>query len=67
MYICSGLEYRKICEREYSETLANYSAYPIKFTFKTARTAKTLSINNGRVYTIDKNAPRFLIYGNKIG
>ena len=66
MYICSWLEYRKVCEKTYSDTLANYSAYPSKFTFKTHRWATTLSVANGRVYTIDKNAPRFLIYGKKM-
>lgn len=66
MYICSWLEYRKICESERSDTLANYTAYNTKFTFKTHRDATTLSIANDRVYTIDNNAPRFLIYGKKM-
>lgn len=66
MYICSWLEYRKICEKTYSETLLNYSVYPSKFTFKSAYNATTISIANWRVYTIDKTAPRFLIYGKKM-
>lgn len=66
MYICSGLEYRKVCESEKSDTLANYTASNTKFTFKTAYSATTLSIANGRVYTLDNNAPRFLIYGKKM-
>jgi len=66
MYICSWLEYRKVCENTYSETISHYSAYPNKFTFKSAYNATTLSVANGRVYTIDKNAPRFLIYGKKM-
>lgn len=66
MYICSGLEYRKICEKDTSDTLTNYSAYPSKFTFKSAYNATTLAVANGRVYTLDKNAPRFLIYGKKM-
>lgn len=66
MYACSGLEYRKICESEKSDTLGNYTANNTKFTFKSHRGATTISIANDRVYTIDNNAPRFLIYGKKM-
>lgn len=70
MYICSGLEFRRVSESTKSDTLANYTNFSTKFTFKTARDNTTLSVANGRVYTIalntaDDTTGRFLIYGRK--
>lgn len=65
MYLCSGLEFRKLCESTKSDILANYTTSSTKFTFKTAQSNTTISVANGRVYTIDRLAPRFLMYGRK--
>lgn len=66
MYLCSGLEFRKLCESTKSDILANYTTSSTKFTFKTAQSNTTISVANGRVYTIDRLAPRFLMYGRKL-
>lgn len=70
MYICSGLEFKKLCESTKSDILANYTTSSTKFTFKTAQSNTTISVANGRVYTIginrtDDSTGRFLIYGRK--
>lgn len=65
LYICSGLEWRKIAEYTNSDTLNNYLNIP-KFTFKSSVQSTCISVANGRVYTLDRITDRLLMYGKKM-
>lgn len=65
LYICSGLEWRKIAGRVESPQLSAYID-PNKFTFKSSQDYSSISTANGVVYTLDQEMPRILIYGRKM-
>lgn len=65
LYVCSGLEWRKIAEYTNSDALNNYLNIP-KFTFKSSVQSTCIAVANGRVYTLDRISDRLLIYGKKM-
>ena len=65
LYICSGLEWSKLAERQDSPQMIAYDNNP-KFTFKSSQVNTCISVANGRLYTLDRINDRLCIYGKKM-
>lgn len=68
LYVCSGLEWRKLASYEQSETLNQLSTEARdKFTFRSSNNGKTMCCANWRVFTIDRVVgTRAMMYGTKM-
>jgi hypothetical protein len=66
LYICSGLEWRKIAFYQESDVILASSEANNKFSFQNNRLGRTISCANGRVVTLDSLISRAMVYGAKM-
>jgi len=66
LYICSGLEWRKLAGKTDSNTLGNYATSDTKFTFKGSTWPKGTAFASGKLYAIERTSGRVLMYGSKM-
>ncbi len=66
IYICSGLEWRKIAFYQQSDTINASDETNVKFTFKNNREWRTIACANWRVVTLERVVNRALLYWSKI-
>lgn len=65
LYVMSGLWWKKIGESNYSETLSRYTSYSTKMTFRSGLYWTPMCFSDDRLYIVENDAPRYLIYWNK--
>lgn len=66
LYVLSGLSWQKLWETNYSETLSRFTNYSTKMTFKSGINCTPMSYSDGRLYVLENDAPRYLIYWTKM-